>query len=264
MFLELSPFLLLAFAMGLRHGLDPDHLAIINGVSIQENEHKQMSKWNGFMFSLGHGLTVTFIGLIIAGIAGAKLIPLSILSVTEWIPICLLLFTGFYNLYFIINSKHNGHAHAEKIKNLGIGAETSHGKMIMIGILFALVFDTASQTATWAIVAQQNDKVTMSLAIGLVFTIGMMVTDTANGLLFSYAYQKNKKDKTLETIQQLLGWLIALTSLLLGFHQLLEKCGINIPIDDSVKTVLGILIFVFIIITGFYRFIPSKIKMFPK
>lgn len=250
---QLIPFLLLAFAMGLRHGLDPDHLAIINGVSIQEAQHKTMSRWNGFMFSLGHGLTVTIIGLAIAGIAGARLFPIEILSLTEWIPIALLIFTGVFNFYHLFNNKQHQHSNS-KFEKLGIGQDTSHLKMVLIGIVFALVFDTASQTATWAIVAQQENKVEMALAIGLVFTLGMIITDTTNGFLFSYAYQKNINNKTLASIQNALAWLIAITSLVLGLHQLAEKLGFNLPLSDDFKFIFGISIIAMIMVAVWYRY----------
>ena len=256
---EILPFLLLAFAMGLRHGLDPDHLAIINGVSIQEAQHQSMSRWNGFMFSLGHGLTVTIIGLAIAGIAGAQLFPVAVLSFTEWIPIGLLIFTGLLNLYFLVNNKKHENASHEKFKRLGIGENTSHFKMILIGILFALVFDTASQTATWAIVAQQDDKVVMSLAIGIVFTLGMIITDTANGFLFSYAYQKNIDNKTLISIQNVLGYVIGLTSLILGLHQLTEKLGYDTPLSDNFKFTFGLGIISLIAFAVWFRFYQKRL-----
>ena len=51
--IEFFYFLFFAFLMGLRHGLDPDHLVIINGITLQET-NINTSKWNGFMFSMGH------------------------------------------------------------------------------------------------------------------------------------------------------------------------------------------------------------------
>jgi high-affinity nickel-transport protein len=41
-------------ALGLRYGLDPDHLAAIDGLL-----RFHPSRWNGLFFALGHGVLVT-------------------------------------------------------------------------------------------------------------------------------------------------------------------------------------------------------------
>ena len=41
----------LVFALGLRHGFDPDHLVAIDGLT-----RSSKSRWCGLFFSLGHGV----------------------------------------------------------------------------------------------------------------------------------------------------------------------------------------------------------------
>src|SRR2546428_14111160 len=57
----------LVFLLGLRHGFDPDHLVAIDGLT-----RSNRSRWNGLFFSLGHGMVVTLVGLVVA------------LAATEW------------------------------------------------------------------------------------------------------------------------------------------------------------------------------------
>lgn len=45
---------LLAVALGMRHGVDPDHLAAVDGLS-----RVRPSPLKGFLFALGHGGIVT-------------------------------------------------------------------------------------------------------------------------------------------------------------------------------------------------------------
>lgn len=45
----------LAFILGLRHGLDADHLATIDGLTrFNVQAHPKMARWCGALFSLGH------------------------------------------------------------------------------------------------------------------------------------------------------------------------------------------------------------------
>ena len=55
----------MAFLLGIRHGFDLDHLATIDSVTRIVGENRYLSKIVGFLFSLGHGLVVILISLII-------------------------------------------------------------------------------------------------------------------------------------------------------------------------------------------------------
>jgi high-affinity nickel-transport protein len=47
------------FMLGLRHGFDPDHIAIIDGVSVRYAATKPLlAKWTGTLFAAGHGTVV--------------------------------------------------------------------------------------------------------------------------------------------------------------------------------------------------------------
>ena len=55
----------MALTLGLRHGLDLDHLATIDAITRTVRNSQFLSKLVGFLFSLGHGLVVILISLII-------------------------------------------------------------------------------------------------------------------------------------------------------------------------------------------------------
>src|SRR5258706_16057654 len=50
----MNSVLVLAFALGVRHGVDPDHLTAIDGLS-----RVRPRRTNGLYFAIGHGLVVT-------------------------------------------------------------------------------------------------------------------------------------------------------------------------------------------------------------
>src|SRR5258706_15226717 len=48
------------FLLGLKHGLDPDHLAAIDGLTrFNASRRPLLSRWSGLLFSAGHGVVVT-------------------------------------------------------------------------------------------------------------------------------------------------------------------------------------------------------------
>jgi nickel/cobalt transporter (NiCoT) family protein len=54
------------FLLGLKHGLDPDHLAAIDGLTrFNAADRPRLSRWSGLLFSAGHGAVVTAIALAV-------------------------------------------------------------------------------------------------------------------------------------------------------------------------------------------------------
>ena len=81
--------------------------------------------------------------------------------------------------------------------------------VVLTGALFAAVFDTATQASAWGYVAgQQGGRWIAALVAGLVFTIGMGVTDTIYGrLLWRIGRRARVRQLTLR-FRRILGWLV--------------------------------------------------------
>jgi hypothetical protein len=79
-----AALLTIVAALGMRHGVDPDHLAAIDGLT-----RFHPSRWNGVLFALGHGILVT-----ILAVGFGTLLARVIAPYTAWIllalgfPIC--------------------------------------------------------------------------------------------------------------------------------------------------------------------------------
>lgn len=152
-----SALLTLAFALGLRHGVDPDHLAAIDGLS-----RLRPSRWNGVIFAIGHGLLVTLLAVGIGGLVARSLGPYA-----PW----LLILLGAINLWRLrkpISHRHRG---------LSRIARTSP---LLLGILFGAGFETASQLSALVLAADINPWL-----LGLMFSAGMMLVDGMDGYLAS-------------------------------------------------------------------------------
>src|SRR4051812_50230116 len=58
------------FMLGLKHGVDPDHLAAIDGLTrFNAGRRPLLSRWSGLLFSAGHGVVVTTVAIGVATLA---------------------------------------------------------------------------------------------------------------------------------------------------------------------------------------------------
>ena len=250
-------FFTFSIVLGMRHGLDPDHLSIINGISLNHREGE--NKWNGFYFSLGHGVTITLIGIGIHFFSKQFSPDSTILKVTEWFPIIILLFTGSFGIFNLM--KQRGHTHAaNKLIDVISGSTFIPIKLFLTGILFALVFDTTSQITAWSLIGSSSNHYSNAIFIGIFFTIGMIITDTFNSFFFSKLLI-SKSEKI--NLFKILSVLIIFSSLFFGIIQLVQKLGFEFDLSDSIKQSWGILLVTITILGTIFNFI-IKPKNEPK
>ena len=178
--------LALVFILGGKHGLDADHLATIDGLTRYNlRVAPARARWCGSLFSLGHGAIVMLIALGV-GLASTRWqVPEWMEDLGTWISISFLTLLGILNLRAVLTAPAG-----DMVATIGIRAgllrrlqATSHPLAIAaVGSLFALSFDTMSQAALFAVTATQHGGVGHALALGLTFTVGMLLADGANGL----------------------------------------------------------------------------------
>ena len=76
------------FLLGLKHGLDPDHLAAIDGLTrFNARERPALSRWSGLLFSAGHGVVVTLVAIAVATVATEWKAPQWLENAGTWISI---------------------------------------------------------------------------------------------------------------------------------------------------------------------------------
>ncbi len=243
----------------MRHGVDPDHLAIINGINLNNHKNGKSISWSGFFFSLGHGLTVTLIGLFIIAFHEGSQSFTPLLQITEWIPIALLLFTGLYGIYtlFINSTKKDDHHCHNKILDILNNSKYPSLRLFFTGFFFALIFDTSTQVAAWGLIGHDSTQnlYLVAILIGMSFTIGMIFTDTLNGLFFYRILHANHSAFNLKLF---LSILIILSSLIIGGIQLLSKLGYTIEIPEHFRLFWGLLIMLTTIAGVLINFYYSK------
>ena len=176
----------LVFVLGLKHGLDPDHLVAIDGLTRFNSEaDRRLARWCGALFSLGHGTVVIAVALVVGLAADRWIVPGWLDDVGAWISIAFLTALGLVNLAAVLSTPSD-----RVVRPVGVRGrlfarltQTSHPVAIAaVGAVFAVSFDTLSQAALFAVTASQLGGWRHALTLGLLFTLGMTLVDGANGL----------------------------------------------------------------------------------
>ncbi|MEM3872297.1 MAG: HoxN/HupN/NixA family nickel/cobalt transporter [Nitrososphaeria archaeon] len=208
---------ILAYTFGLRHAFDADHLAAIDNSTRKLVQENKSSNFTGLFFSLGHSSVVILLSvtLIVAVRTIASNLPSlestgtiigTLVSGGFLYIIGLLNFFIFVTIYKLYKSAKEGKMD-EKSLNDALLKRGFMGRyfnrlfkivdkqyyMYLIGFLFGLGFDTASETALLAITAGAAGvflKIPFwtLLVFPLLFTAGMTLVDTSDGFFMNGAY----------------------------------------------------------------------------
>jgi high-affinity nickel-transport protein len=172
--------------LGLKHGFDADHLATIDGLTrCNTRAGRRFARYCGALFSLGHGLVVLAIALAVGVASRSWQAPDWLALSGAWISIGFLTLLGVLNLRAVIAAAPGQVVAPVGLKGrlLGRLVAVEHPALVLlVGALFALSFDTVSQSALFALAATRFGGVDHVLALGALFTAGMLVTDAVNGL----------------------------------------------------------------------------------
>ncbi|MBL0123743.1 MAG: nickel transporter [Betaproteobacteria bacterium] len=181
-----NTIIVLVFLLGLKHGFDADHLATIDGLTRRSLQHNaRLAGWCGTLFSVGHGAVVIAIAVGTCLLARHWAPPQWLLLSGAWISIGFLLALGLLNLHAVLNTPADQPVQLQSLKGRGMGrlTRTSHPlAVLIIGALFALSFDTVSLAALFALTAGRFDGVADALLLALLFMLGMLIADGANGM----------------------------------------------------------------------------------
>lgn len=177
------------FVLGLKHGLDADHLAAIDGLTrYNACSRPRLARWSGLLFSAGHGLVVTAVAIAAATVASEWRAPRWLEDTGAWVSIGFLALLGIANLRAVMRTPRD-----QVVRPVGIRARAfarlaraEHPVLVAaVGAAFALSFDTIGQAVAFSVTGSHLAGWLFAAALGLVFTAGMMATDALNGLWVS-------------------------------------------------------------------------------
>ncbi|MDX1837268.1 DNA repair protein [Legionella taurinensis] len=217
---EIITLTCIVFMLGLRHGFELDHLAVIDGMICSTPSLSKLTKWIGLLFSLGHGLVIVLLTSFIAFEAIHWSVPVWMESVGLWISISFLVFFGCYSLYQTCKKQPR-----ESGKILGPksylfnkwGMNQANGSFltpVCVGMLFSLSFDTLTITTAFSLNGYAMGGAILAILLGVIFMMGMMITDGLNG--FFIAKILDRSDKRSRYLSRALDLGIGAFSLLLG------------------------------------------------
>jgi nickel/cobalt transporter (NiCoT) family protein len=223
---------LLAYVFGLRHAVDPDHIAAIDNVTRKLMQAGQRPVSVGLWFALGHSTVV------VAAASALALAATSLLTAPEGFKelgalIGTGISAGFLILIGLVNCvvlwglwrsfrqmRRTGRPAEADLDGLLAGQGflarllrplfrliTRPWHMYPLGFLFALGFDTATEVSLFALSAAEASRGTDPLAILVfpaLFTAGMALVDAADGVLMLGAY-------SWATVQPMRRWFYNLT-----------------------------------------------------
>ncbi|GAC1353733.1 MAG: HoxN/HupN/NixA family nickel/cobalt transporter [Ktedonobacteraceae bacterium] len=214
-----SPALLLlaltAYTFGLRHAFDADHISAIDNVTRKLMQENKRPIGVGFFFSLGHSTVVVLLTALIAiaavavknfdylksigGLIGTTVSALFLFLIAA---INIIVLLDIYKTFREVKQggTYNDQTLDESLNNRGLmgrffrpllKATDKSWKMYPIGFLFGLGFDTATEVGLLGIAATSVGNgvpVAAILIFPLLFTAGMSLLDTTDGILMLGAY----------------------------------------------------------------------------
>lgn len=203
------------FLLGLKHGLDPDHLAAIDGLTrFNAARRPRLSRWSGLLFSAGHGVVVTSVAVAVATLATEWRAPAWLEDAGTWISIAFLTLLGIANLAAVMRTPRGEVVHAVGLRSRIFARLTRAEHPVLIaavGAAFALSFDTISQAVLFSITGSNLAGWMFAASLGIVFTAGMMATDALNGLWVSHLVRC--ADRRAAAATRVMSLAIAFTSL---------------------------------------------------
>ncbi|MBA3580849.1 MAG: nickel permease [Gammaproteobacteria bacterium] len=254
----------LMFMLGLRHGLDPDHIAIIDNMVIRIHDQRpSLARWVGTLFAIGHGLVVTCIAVLVSLLSTKFSIPQNISVILEWVPVLLLLLVGTLNLVQLLKGNYvspqgwRSHFIPQKLRD-----GTSALSVLLVGVLFATVFDTATQAAAWGYAASVNHGVWGALVIGLIFSAGMIITDTIDSNIVCGILARATDATTIKTYRTFLGWFIVAMSFGVAGYAILSAFNSSFELSDDQKSILGVIFMLLALMMYFVLLLRKSFKSY--
>ena len=206
----------LAYSFGLRHAVDADHIAAIDNVTRKLMQQGERPAAVGLFFSLGHSTIVVLASIAVAatatafkdqfdsissvgGIIGTLVSAFFLLAIAI---VNIIIFIGIYRTFQHVK---NGGAYVDEDFNALLAQRgfiarltrplfrliTKSWHMYLLGFLFGLGFDTATEVGLLGISAAEASKglpIWSILVFPALFTAGMALIDTTDSVLMLGVY----------------------------------------------------------------------------
>lgn len=208
-----------AYTLGLRHAFDADHISAIDNTTRKLMNEGKRPLSLGYFFSLGHSTVVVAIGVgvVVAEKAVYGAVSNHHSNLEQFggvfgtiVSASFLFLIGILNLVILAGiarvfraMRHGTYDEAElerQLQNRGLmyrffgkwmKAITREWQIYPVGVVFGMGFDTATEVAllaTTALLATQSLPFYAILSLPILFTAGMSLMDTLDGIFMNFAY----------------------------------------------------------------------------
>jgi len=181
----------LLLALGFRHGLDPDHIAAVDGMT--RLRHNTSAYWKarltGFQFAAGHSLTILL--ATFAFYLYSVQLPDWLDSLGLWISSFFLIWLAYRNFKYCFSGNEEHHHAGSPVQRKILQALGPFAHPMGVGFGFAISFDSLAQAGLMAAKGQELGGFFAILAMALSFGLGMMLADTSNGLLMHWLVHRS-------------------------------------------------------------------------
>jgi high-affinity nickel-transport protein len=215
---DFSALVAVVFLLGMRHGFDADHLATIDALTrIGRRSGARHARYAGVLFSLGHGTVVVAIALGVGAATAHAPVPAWLEASGAWISLGFLTLLGVVNLRAVLRAAPDAVVAPVGLRSRWFAAWPGARRpwvIALIGALFALSFDTVSQAVLFAVTGAQFGGIAHAGVLGLVFLVGMLLTDGCNGLFIARLIERS--DAQARIASRVMGLAVGGTSLLVA------------------------------------------------
>lgn len=246
------------YALGLRHGADPDHLAAIDNLTRNSLERAPLlSRFVGALFAGGHTIMVLAIAILV-GYLGTRFAAHGVLieTIGSWLSIAVLIVLAAINLRQLANGQ-NDRIFGAKIRLLPAALRngTSPWLALPVGLLFGFGFDTSTQVATYAMAFAADAGVAGALLVGSTFCAGMVCTDTLDSLFVHRVI--SYRSGNLPRAMRAWIWSVTILAVAVAAYELAQVLGWKPPVSDVMVslTLVASLLTVFV-----WIFLATRIR----
>jgi high-affinity nickel-transport protein len=177
---------LTAYVLGVRHGLDADHLTAIDGAVRGLVTSRRHPVGAGFLFSLGHAATVAF-GVALFAALDVAGVNDTVARAGAIVGGATLLVLGAINVPALVAGVRGRPVQRRSVLgHLGRHA-ASPRSLVAIGIVFGFSLDSA---AAVLLLTQSSGGLAVALALPLLFGAGMSLVDTVDGELMRHICER--------------------------------------------------------------------------
>jgi high-affinity nickel-transport protein len=231
----------LLFLLGMRHGLDPDHIAVIDNITFRAlDERPKAAGWTGFLFSAGHTVSVLVIAALFGILGEMVTLPPQFETGMAFFITGLLLVIGTLNLRALISKD----AYVPMGWRHGLLPKLLRGSThplvtVAIGLAFGLAIDTAAQVAAWGTAASSVGGLVGAIAVGLSFAAGMILTDSFDSLVVARLVSGNQNARKARNYRRCVGWVIVALSYGMAAYSILELIHVDLPLSEITIALVG-------------------------